>query len=903
MPRIARHAFTVAAALAVAASGVWPASLGAQTWKPTEDDLLLLELHSGQYRLGETLRGYQTPSGICVDFADLIQAMDLPVRLDRKSRRATGWLFAESETFTLDRDKNTVQTMNAEASIPAGAVVDTPGGWCIDTQALSGWFGVTFKPDLGNLVIKLETTRTLPFLQAIERRSRAARLRPDPGEFDLSSLPRAQTPYKAWRTPAIDVILRANWNKTGAAAMREFGYEVLASGEVLHTSYQARLVSSRSGLPGALRLQLYRKSEAGRLLGPLGATAVAAGDVETPAGVLTGQSAVGRGLYITNRPMAMPSRFGRTTVRGNLPNGWDAELYRNGELLAFQTSRPDGRYEFPDVALLFGDNDLEVVVYGPQGQIRREASQLPVGMGTIPAGKTWYWAGALEANRDLIEFGDRVVDPLTGWRWGVGVERGIDKRTSAGIEAQSLVVNGQRETYIEANVRRAVGPMLVQLSGAHQLGRGQAFTAEAIGKLGAVYFRGKALWIAGEFESEVIEPRQSREFGADLSGSLKLGPRGMPWQAGFSQKVARDGTKVNEWYTRLSVSLRRLAITGVVSGRHETGPRASADENGLRFAVLGNTTIGRVRVRGEAQFRLTGPQTGFEKATLTAETRIGPTTDIRLGVEHEDSGRTSARLALNKDFRRFSLLGEARIDNRGQIGLGATLAFSLGPDPVDGGWRVAREKLARDGEATVTVFRDENGDGLRQPGEEGIAGVAIEAGLRKADQTTANNGRTVVNGLNPFVPVLIGIDKGSLPDPLLQPKGPGMVVVPRPGVSAQVLLPLAPTGEIEGALVNPDGVPRAGATIELVDEAGAVAARTLSEFDGYFLFDLIPYGRYRLRVAAGVAAALGVKPQLDSVVTIDRENPSHQIGVIRLESGPAPTQVAAGPGEGLSEAQ
>jgi hypothetical protein len=755
---------------------------------------------------------------------------------------------------------------------------------------------VTFRPDLGNLVVHLETERKLPFLQAIERRSRAARLRPEPADFDLDSLPRVDTPYKAWRTPSIDVMLRANWNRTGAAAMRQFGYEILASGELLHTSFQARLASSNSGVPGALRLQLYRKSPTASLLGPLHATAVAVGDVESPAGVLTGQSAVGRGVFVTNRPTTMPARFGRTTLRGELPNGWDAELYRNGELLAFQASRADGRYEFADVALLFGDNNLEVLLYGPQGQIRREASQIPIGAGTIPAGKTWYWAGALETNRDLIEFGERVIDPLTGWRWGVGVERGIDMRSSAGIELQSVVLGGQRQTYIEANLRRAVGPMLVQLSGAHQLGRGTALTAEAVGKLGGVHFRGQALWIAGEFESEIIGPRQSHEFGADFSGSLKLGPRSLPWQAGFNQKTARDGTKVNDWYTRVSFNLRRMTFTGVLSGHHESGPKANPETEGLRAALLGNMLVGRVRLRGGAQFRLTGPKTGFERFDLTAETRVGPTTDLRLGVEREaDARRTTAKAILTKNFKKFALQGEARVDNRGGFGLGGTLGFSLGPDPVDGGWRIERDRLAQDGEATVTVFRDENGDGVRQMGEEGVPGVAIEAGLRRAESVTAENGRTTVHGLNPFAPVLIGIDKGSLPDPLLQPKGPGMVVVPRPGVGAEILLSLAPTGEIEGSLATPDGSPRPGATIELVDGMGAVIASTVSEFDGYFLFDLIPYGSYRLRLVEAVATALGVKPRLDAVVRIDRESPSHQLGVIRLEGGTPPPRVVEAP--------
>ena len=35
-----------------------------------------------------------------------------------------------------------------------------------------------------------------------------------------------------------------------------------------------------------------------------------------------------------------------------------------------------------------------------------------------------------------------------------------------------------------------------------------------------------------------------------------------------------------------------------------------------------------------------------------------------------------------------------RAAGAGRVGAGLTLAFSLGPDPVDGGWRFSRERLA-----------------------------------------------------------------------------------------------------------------------------------------------------------------------------------------------------------------
>lgn len=173
-------------------------------------------------------------------------------------------------------------------------------------------------------------------------------------------------------------------------------------------------------------------------------------------------------------------------------------------------------------------------------------------------------------------------------------------------------------------------------------------------------------------------------------------------------------------------------------------------------------------------------------------------------------------------FKRFALRGEARADSRGRMSFGLTLGFSLGPDPVDGGWRMARERLAEDGQASVEVFRDENGDGYRQADEPGVEGVSIEAGFRHSEAPTNKAGRALIDGLNPYAPVLISIDAGSLPDPLLQPKGRGLVIVPRPGVSAKVSLPLAPTGEVEAVLMGVTGDPVSGALVELVDQAGQV---------------------------------------------------------------------------------
>lgn len=873
-----------AAFAAFAGMGFGVGGAQAQSWQATDDDAVLLQVGVGNYRLNGDVRGYQTPAGVCVDLGDVIQVLDLPVRLDKKSRRATGWIFTESHKFEIDRENGSVQNMNNRQKLAPGDIHDTPEGWCVDTGTLSRWFGFTVRADLYNSALRLESEQKLPFIEAIERKSRAARLRPARTDFDLGGLPQADLPYRAWRTPAVDAMVRFEFKDgPGDRQALDRRYELFASGEAVGASFDARLASNHKGVPDALRMRAYRVDPGGRMLGPLGATQIAVGDVETFSGKLSGQTAVGRGAMVSNRPLYQPSSFARTDLRGAMPEGWDAELYRNGQLLAFQGDGRDGRYEFLDIDLLYGNNSLEVVLYGPQGQIRRERHEFPVGLESIRPGVTSYWAGIVQQNRDLIEFGNRMADPNTGWRWGVGVERGIDRRTMAGIGLQSLILDGHRETYAELTLRQALGPMLFELSAAQQFGRGRAYRGEVIGKVGSVNFQAESFWIDGGYESDLVDEGQKREHVLRVDSSLMLGRTRVPFQLAARREDRIDGTRVTELLTRASILGRGLSLTGELNDLRTTGEGAVRTDDGLRLNLLANTRVARTNLRGEARFRLSGPDKGFEMARVVAERDLDRRSDLRAEVAYNARNRfTEFKAGYVRDFSKFQLRTEGTYDTRGVIGANLTFAFSFGANPNGSGLRFSNEKLARNGQAAVTVFRDENGDGIRSPGEEALPDIGIEAGFRASDAQTDRNGRTVVDGLRPWLPVLVSIDTGSLPDPYLQPVGKGVVVTPRPGVTARIELPLAPTGEIEGTIIGLAGTPREGVQLELVDALGQVAATTLSEYDGFFLLDKVPYGRYRLRLKADTAAALGVQPLLSDEMVLGKGQDLVRLGVIRL---------------------
>ncbi len=879
-------------------------------WQANDDDFLFLQLVVDSYKLNYDVRGYQTDRGVCLDLADVIQSLDLPVRIDKKSRRATGWLFSEDQKFTLDRDSDTVQNVNNGRAPISSDIYDTPEGWCVKVEALSRWFGIDFKPDLYNAVVRLESDRELPFIQAIERRSRAARLRGKRKEFDLSKFPNAQMEYRPWRTPSLDVVARAGYQSGATVGTRDGAsgrVELYAAGEALGASYTARVATDDQLEPQTVRLRAYRNDPDGNLLGPLKATQVAVGDIETIAGRLTGQTAIGRGAFVSNRPLGQASRFSTTTLRGVLPAGWDAELYRNGQLIAFQDDRGDGRYEFLEVDLFFGRNELEVVLYGPQGQIRRETTSIPVGFNQIEPGQTYYWAGVVQNDRDLIDLGNGVENRPQKWRWGVGVERGLDQRTSAMIGVQSLFFAGARRTYAEGSVARSLGRLQVELSGAHEFGAGSVAELNTAGRFGRFNFGTNALVSFGNFSSEFANENLDYRAGFNVDTSLRLGKFGLPIQAEALHSKLKDGSEINEFLLTTSVNAGRVAISAQLDHQQQTASPTSRARQDTRVRVLANTRLKGLRLRGNASFLLNGRNKGLDTVDIRADKALDRDSDLQGQIEYmarQDEFRLSA--GYSRRFDKFSLRADAFATSRGGVGANVQLAFSLGPDPVSGGIRVTHNKLARNGQAAVTVFRDDNGDGMRNPGEEYLKDVLVEAGLRTTDAYTGENGRAIVDDLRPFRPVLVGVDESTLGDPFLAPSTKGIVITPRPGVIQQIELPMSPTGEIEGLLLNPSGVEQPGVKLQLLDRRGSVVAETISEFDGFFLLQKVPYGDYTLRIAEDAARKLAVRPELASEklsrgLRVDRDQDIVRLGSIKMRADEtttepdAATTIAAGP--------
>ena len=866
----------------------------ASGWQANEDDALLFDVRVGQWRVGDGIRGYQTDTGVCIDFADIIMAFDLPVRIDKKSRRATGWLFEESRTFTLDRESNMVQIMNKSQSVAATDVRDVPEGYCVDTDVLAQWLDVNLKIDQSNALIIVSADRKLPFELAEERKARAGKVRP-PKEFDLGTLPQAHNPYKFFRTPSVDIVASISAARDKMAGNRaDARYEVYASGEIAGASFDARLSSNGKGIPESLRVRAYKTESEGSLLGPLNATHFALGDVATNATALGIQSTAGRGAFVTNRPLNRPASFDRTVFRGDLPDGWDAELYRNDQLIAYVQSRGDGRFEFLDVQLLYGQNRFEVVLYGPQGQIRREVKMIPVGLNSIPPRETYYWAAIQDAGRDLINLGSIEQNDYLGWRAGVGLERGLDPKTSVAASLFSSMLRGQRQYYLEGSVRRAIGPSLIELASASNLVGGYALRGQMLAQVGQTMVTGESAWLFGNYQSERYDRDVRRLSSMSLDHAIKLGRQYLPLRGEVRYIERTGGGSRLEAASRISFNINQLNASAELEWSQDRNRGTVDPSSRLDAALRLSGRVGGLRLRGEATFALSG-ETGFRESKITGEWRAGERADWKVEAGYS-AGDSRSRLALghSRRFKHFAITGQVEVANDGSVAAGLNLAFSLGPNPHNGGMRVAADKLASSGQAFAIVFQDDNADGIRQPNEPVQKDVELTAGMTGRGLPTDAQGRTIIDGLQPYEQILIGIDASSLPDPFVQPATSGIVITPRPGIPTVIELPLVSAGEISGSLQREGGKALSGVDIELLNKNGDVIKATRSEYDGFFLFEFVPYGDYRIRVAPLSANVVGVASELPGIFALGKAGGSVDVGIIIAKAVPRLAQTGTG---------
>jgi hypothetical protein len=146
------RAFAHAALALAGAVAAWAAAPVGSAWTADPDEQFLLDVNIRQLRLAMACAPFR-PEGTCVVFGDFLTALDLPMKIDLESKRASGWAFKEEHKIDIDLSAGIARFADGEEKLADGIVRETPEGWCVDAAALSRWFNLGVKASTGGSLL------------------------------------------------------------------------------------------------------------------------------------------------------------------------------------------------------------------------------------------------------------------------------------------------------------------------------------------------------------------------------------------------------------------------------------------------------------------------------------------------------------------------------------------------------------------------------------------------------------------------------------------------------------------------------------------------------------------------------------------------------------------------------
>nr|WP_319396174.1 SPOR domain-containing protein [uncultured Desulfobacter sp.] len=821
------------------------------------DNLLILDARYKNTLLSSGMTAYGGNNRVLIPLGEITRIIDFNVQVDAASKTAKGWFISEDRQFSLDLSRDEAVIDGNQVKIPEGTTGRADGEIYVDAQVLGEWFPVDFNYDFYAQTLEINPREPLPFQSRSERENRRGEVM----ETDENGtvLPRKESRYNLLEFPVVDISLQGD-HESGKARESENGFSgefsVLARGDVGKMSADIFFAGDDENGLNNSRITLERGDPEGNLLGPMNATHVAIGDVQVPSFpiISSGQNEIGG--TIGNQALNRTRDFDTTRFEGDLPPGWDVEIYRNGNLVGSQRVGDDGRYDFKEVDLFYGKNDFELIFYGPQGQKRTQTKSINVGSEMLRKGEGEYHLSVTSKDSTLVDPNPEFKTPDQDSLRMVGqYEYGVNEQLSLSGGVQSQQVNNARHDYLNAGIKSAMGGVFTGADYVHDTQGGDAaqlfLQTGTQTKAGPVDFR-----ISQQFYNNFIaenisgaDPPKSRT-DISVSGVLENGEKypDLPYTLSYRGSIKEQSSD-----NLLSLNLGANMGSTYLNNRLEWNDNPAWDASELegQFRATGN--FKNLRVRGALDYEL-APKLEIEGMELS--TQFNPmddlSTELLFKAELEQQEKVTGGVRLNWKNGKYILSPQVSYGSDGEFIASLAVTTSIGREPRGKKMYMTSEKSADSGRVSARVFYDRNNNAVFDQGDQPIEGAKVNAPQAYTKAQTNEDGVALLTGLKKYTPTDIVVEKDSLEDPFWEPSQQGNSIVPRPGHAELVEIPVIATSEIEGVvrLAKEDGdkAPLSNTRIQLVDKNGDVADETRSEYDGFYLFMKVPPGKYSIRL-------------------------------------------------------
>ncbi|MGE5501589.1 MAG: hypothetical protein ACM3W4_06660 [Ignavibacteriales bacterium] len=819
-----------------------------------DDDLLLFAVDLDGLTLTDSLAAYGDPDDPLIPMGELARLLDLDITISPGARKITGRLGESQRPLTVDLANGVARVGGKDVVLTSQDVAVTPGEIYIRASAVARLLPVKVAVDSGALQIKLTALEKLPIQSRLERLARLRDLRPDVETADQSL--RVPNPYRWISPPAVDVSLSTARDTRPPNDPRR--YDIRVAGDLARMGFQGWVGSDDNGKPSSARVLLERHSVKGGLLGPIGATSFTIGDTFTPALAVGPRSVGGRGFAFTTAPLEQQSVFNRIDLRGELPLGYDVELYVNDVLRSGQRTPVEGRYEFLGVPLVRGVNVIRIVMYGPRGEREEQTKVITVGGGQLKPGQTTVDFGVVQQDRSVVRFDEHMPTlDHDGWRVAANLARGINNDLTMIAGAAYYPVDDRtRRALLMLGARTSWRGFSVQADVAGDDGRGQALSLGVAGQPFGVSLVGRHAEYRNGFVDEANPAVQSGKplrRHSELTIDWTATPRGrsIPLSVRGQRDEYEDGSKSIYASARTSSILANVLVSGGVDYRREKSREGVVQDDLTGVFAASTFAAYRWQLRAALDYDFM-PEMRAKALTLTADRALTERTAVRFGLGHNFDGEKLTSFQAAAIFRLpqadLAISGDySRPTDDWRIGL--QLAFGLAFNPLAGHYQLTRPGVASGGSIALQSFIDTNGDGAFQKGEQPVSGVVVQGGERPV--TTTINGQAFVTGVGSAPVSQVQVNLDEIDNPYVQSPPHQVEFEPRPGNVLLVPYPLTPTGEVmlrvmyrqdDGRMVGLSAV-----QLQVHRHGGSEPPVTGStEFDGSVDFENLPAGAYSL---------------------------------------------------------
>lgn len=813
---------------------------------------------------------------VCVHFDQLVRALDMSIRLEWQGGWvAQGWYRTREHFFRIAAGH--VRTVAGDDHVQAGDVQQRPEGACVKASAFARWTGVMLRYDRDANKLTVESPWPLHMATRLRLQRRAQVEAQNPAGNVLA----ISAPYAWWRAPSLDVLSESQLRRAapGAPIKSMTRYDVAAAGEAAHLSLRMRLTSDDHAMPQQFTARALRYDPDGGLFGPLRVRQFGFGDVDARLSRLVNQSGSGRGAYITNEDMHVLQGFSRTELRGALSPGWDAELYRNGELIDYATDDGSGYFLFANVPLTFGNNEFEIIRYGPQGQQTSERRHLHVGQGSLAQGQLHYWFGALRDQESIVDWvRHRNIRPF--WSKAAGLratalgEYGLSDSTALSLQWHQIDVRNKVRHFFESNLRYAGRSHSWEANMAYS--HGTVWQFSYMGRVADGDVQLSRLQTFGDFVSDIVPEGLLQRTEGRWEKSLHFDEVYVPLTLGFD--YAR-------YYANARFSMRSQIGASWGNFSINQGWSAVAAGTGVPQASITTTRInwrrGAWRLRSELRYHL-GQYFEIYSIATVADWSRDSHSNIRLELNREMNSLSQMKMRIDytKRLRFLNIGGYGARDNKGGWQMGLRLSASFGPSAH--GWGQMRGAAQTSQSfARVKICDDQNQNGTCDAEDAPLSDQPVRS-QSSAIALSDAQGMALVENLVPWKSERLYHDRQLAPDSDYAPPARPVAIIGRPGVATPVDYAMVPVGKITGQLLGADMTLRIGVALLLLDDEGHKIASTQSDWQGAFLFNVPARRCYRLVLEAKEAARLAVSRNLREGLCLHAAGDNLYLGRVQL---------------------